>query len=55
MNVSIDDKVTIEATVVDYNEGSKTVKLKIEGFQEDNYTPAERYIRMRYADCEKNI
>ena len=42
MNVKIGEKVKIEATVVDYNEGSKTVKLKIGGFQEDNYTPAER-------------
>lgn len=55
MKVSIGDKVKIEATVVDYNEGAKTVKLKIEGLQEDNYSPAERYIRMQYADCEKNI
>lgn len=53
MKVSIGDKVKIEATVVDYNEGTKTVKLRIEGLQEDNYTPAERYIRMQYANCEK--
>lgn len=55
MKVSIGDIVKIEATVVDYNEGANTVKLKIEGLQEDNYTQAERYIRMQYADCEKNI
>lgn len=55
MNVNIGDKVKIEATVVDYNEGAKTVKLRIEGLQEDNYTPAERYIRMQNADCEKSI
>ncbi len=55
MKVSIGDKVKIEATVVDYNESAKTVKLKIEGLQEDNYSPAERYIRMQYADCEKSI
>ena len=55
LNVNIGAKVKIEATVVDYNEGTKTMKLRIEGFQEDNHTPTERYIRMRYTDCEKNI
>lgn len=55
MKVNIGDKVKIKATVVDYNKDAKTVKLKIEGFQEDNYTPTERYIRMQYADCEKSI
>ena len=53
MKVNIGDKVKIEATVVGYNEGAKIVKLRIEGLQEDNCTPAERYIRMQYADCEK--
>lgn len=55
MKVNIGDKVKIKATVVDYNEGAKTVKLKIEGFQENNYTPTESYIRMQYEDCEKSI
>lgn len=55
MKVSIGDTVKIEATVVDYNEGAKTVKIRIEGLEDDNYTQAERYIRMPYADCKKNI
>ena len=37
MNVNIGDKVKIEATIVDYNEGAKTIKIRIEGLQEDGY------------------
>ena len=33
MNVNIGDKVKIEATIVDYNEGAKTVKIRIEGYR----------------------
>ena len=47
--------VKIDATIVDYNEGTKTVKLKIKGLQEDNHTPTEKYIRMRYVDCEEKM
>ena len=53
MNINIGDKVKIEATIVDYNEGAKTVKIRIEGLQEDNYTPAERYIRVKSGNFEK--
>lgn len=53
MNINIGDKVKIEATIVDYNEGAKTVKIRIEGLQEDNYTPAERYIRIKSGNFEK--
>ena len=52
MKVNIGDEIRIKATVVDCNK--ETMKLKIKGLQEDNYTPVERYIRMRYADYEKN-
>ena len=53
MNINIGDKVKIEATIVDYNEGAKTVKIRIEGLQEDNYTPAEKYIRVTSGNFEK--
>ena len=53
MNINIGDKVKIEATIVDYNEGAKTVKIRIEGLQEDGYTSTERYIRVKYGNFEK--
>ena len=53
MNVNIGDKVKIEATIVDYNEGAKTVKIRIEGLQEDGYTSTERYIRVKSENFEK--
>lgn len=34
MKYSIGDEVKIKATVVDFNEGSKTVKLRIEGLSD---------------------
>ena len=46
MKISIGDEVKIKATVVDFNESYKTVKLRIEGLSEDNRIPTERYIRM---------
>lgn len=53
MNVNIGDKVKIKATIVDYNQTAKTVKIRIEGLQEDNYTPTERYIRVKSGNFEK--
>ena len=53
MNVNIGDKVKIKATIVDYNKDAKTVKIRIEGLQEDNCTPAERYIRVKSGNFEK--
>lgn len=53
MNVNIGDKVKIKATIVDYNQAEKTVKIRIEGLQEDNYTPTERYIRVKSGNFEK--
>ena len=53
MEVKIGDKVKIEAMVVDYNEGTETVKLRIEGLQEDNYTQKTKYIRVKYENFEK--
>ena len=53
MEVNIGDKVKIEAIVVDYNEGTKTVKLKIKGLQEDNCTQTEKYIRVKSENFEK--
>ena len=53
MNVNIGDKVKIEATIVDYNEGAKTIKIRIEGLQEDGYTSTERYIRVKSENFEK--
>lgn len=40
--MNIGDKVKIEATIVDYNEGAKTVKIRIEGLQEDGYMILKR-------------
>lgn len=51
-NPSIGDTITIQATIVDYNECCQTVKLKIEGLEEDNRTPTERYVRMKYNDIQ---
>ena len=53
MNVNIGDKVKIEATIDDYNEGAKTVKIRIEGLQDDNHTSTERYIRVKSENFEK--
>lgn len=53
MEVNIGDKVKIEAIVVDYNASAKTVKLKIKGLQEDNYTQTEKYIRVKSGNFEK--
>lgn len=55
MNVNIGDKVKIEAVIVDYNEGTNTVKLRIEGLQDDNHTTIERYIRMKCTNCEESM
>lgn len=54
MKISIDEIVKITATVVDFNEGQKTVKLKIKGISEDNHTSTEKYIRMKYEDLHSN-
>lgn len=54
MEVNIGDKVKIEAIVVDYNKGTKTVKLRIKGLQEDNYTQTEKYIRVKSGNFELN-
>lgn len=48
MKYRISDEVKIKATVVDFNKGSQTVKLRIEGLSDDNHTPTERYIRVKY-------
>lgn len=53
MKINIGDEVKIKATVVDFNDGYKTVKLRIEGLSEDNRTPTERYIRMKYEDIHR--
>lgn len=44
--LNIGDEVNIKATVVDWNNGFGTVKLKINGLQEDNVSEKEVYIRM---------
>ena len=54
MKISIGNEVKIKATVVDFNDGHKTVKLRIEGLSEDNRTHTERYIRMKYDDIHSD-
>ena len=54
MNINIGENVKINATVVDFNEGTETVKLRIKGLQEDNCTPTEKYIRMKYEDLNND-
>lgn len=44
--LNIGDEINIKATVVDWNDGFGTVKLKIDGLQEDNVSKKEVYIRM---------
>lgn len=41
---NIGDNVNIKANVVDYNEGSRKVKVRIEGFGENKHDRTERYI-----------
>lgn len=53
MKIDIGNKVNIKATVVDYNDGSKKAKVRIEGFGEDKYSNAERYIWIDYDDIQK--
>lgn len=53
MKIDIGNKVDIKATVVDYNEVSKKVKVRIKGFSEDKYSNAERYIWIDYDDIQK--
>ena len=48
-NISI---IKINATIVDYNESYKTVKVKIGGYSENNTDKTEKYIRVKYKDIE---
>lgn len=55
MKFSIGDAVKISATVVDFNEGCKTVKLMIKGLSEDNHTSTDRYIRMKNENVQSDL
>lgn len=52
MKVNIGDGVNVKAFVVDYNEGCRIVKVRIQGLAEDNLTPTEKYIRVKYEDLQ---
>lgn len=52
MNINIGDEVKINANVVDYNEGSKKVKLKINGYDETKTTITYKYIWVDYDDIK---
>lgn len=53
MKIDIGNKVNIKATVVDYNDGSKKAKVRIEGFGEDKHSSTERYLWINYDDIQK--
>lgn len=42
--IQIGDIVEIKASIVDYNEGSRKVKVRITGYGEDKRNFAERYL-----------
>ena len=48
--IQIGDIVEIKASIVDYNERSKKVKVRITGYEEDKRNFAERYIWLDYND-----
>ena len=50
--MKIGDVAKITATIVDFKESQKTVKLRITGLSEDNHTPTEKYIRMKYENIQ---
>lgn len=51
--IQIGDTVEIKARIVDYNDSSKKVKLRITGYEEDKETLAERYIWLNYNDIKQ--
>ena len=54
MKKEIGAVVNIKAIIVDYNDGYKMAKVRVNGFGEDKNSSIEKYLWISYEDLDKN-